>query len=46
MITNIAIIVIIIIIIITTVFGIFIQTMNGLITGIKNTKCSAASVYA
>lgn len=47
MIANIVIInVIIIIIIITTVLGISMETMNGLTTGMKNTKCSAASVYA
>lgn len=46
MFANIVIINAIIIIIITTVLGISMETMNGLTTGMKNTECSVASVYA
>lgn len=46
MFANIVIINVIIIIIITTVLGISMETMNGLTTGMKNTKCSTAAIYA
>lgn len=36
----------VIIIIIITVLGISMKSMNGLTTGMKNTECSVASVYA